>query len=91
MAQHDSVENSGAKIFSHQHKQSLRLALNVRKLLRFFLFHTDTKPELEPAEQVQRLKSALCHHVPVRGRRQRVFPVEREAEMCCQAVTVEEL
>lgn len=56
-----------------------------------FLFHTDNKSELEPPVQIQRLKSALCHRVPVRGRRQHVLPVEREAELCCQAVTEEEL
>lgn len=42
-----------------------------------FLFHTDNKPEVEPPVQIQRLKSALCHHVPLRGRRQRVLPCGR--------------
>lgn len=39
-----------------------------------FLFHTDNKPEVEPPVQIQRLKSALCHHG---GRRQRVLPCGR--------------
>lgn len=85
MAQHDPAENSGATIFSHGSEWESTPEIVV------FLFHTDNKPELEPPGQIQRLKSVLCHHVPVRGRRQHVLPGEREAEVCCQAVIQEEL
>lgn len=55
MAGDGPVESSGAKIFSHQPKQSLTLALNGRSTpeIVVFLFHTDNKPELEPPVQIR--------------------------------------